>query len=481
MLARKVFRNVVYNSLSALISNIVGVLVTIYVARALKPKLFGIYSLAISFAFLLLTFADLGITATLVRYVAHSYGKKDFELMRGYIRGLGRIKILLSIVVSLLLFSFSDLLAYRVFHKPLLSTPLKVVSIFLFFQSLTRFVLGIFNALNDFKANLIRAIVYETSRLIFIVLFVSMGFAVIGAIFGFVIASFLSLISLILLLLSKYRFIFGRAKSIEWRRVLRFASYLTLGSISWVAFAYVDSIMIGILLPAESVGFYRAAYSIVNAIGGLVSIPVVLFPVFVQLEGKDLRNAFNRAFKYSSIIAFPIVFSLILIRKPLILLIYGKEYLPAVSVLAVLSFLILRSALGFWGVVFNAKERPEFPVYVTFIAMFMNIVLNYFMILRWRIVGAGIATIISNVFSWITLAYISKRLFGIFFKAEHVLKPLIASSVMCLFLSKLSSSSLLDCVIAIVIGFFVYLAVLIALKGLTREDFEYIQTVIAKT
>ena len=42
MLAKKVFRNVIYNSSSVFIGNVVGVIVTIYAARALKPELFGI-------------------------------------------------------------------------------------------------------------------------------------------------------------------------------------------------------------------------------------------------------------------------------------------------------------------------------------------------------------------------------------------------------------------------------------------------------
>lgn len=361
MLARKVFRNVIYNSLSMLISSLVGVIVTIYVARALRPESFGIYSLALSLAFLLMTFTDLGVNTTLVRYIAYSYSKGDYELMRGYIRGLSKLKILLTAFASLFLFISSDLLATYVFHKQSLSTPLKIVSAYIFLFSLLSFVNRIFNAFNDFKANLVRSIVYEFSRLILIVFLVSMGFAVIGALLGFVLASLLSLIVLITLLVSKYGFIFGKAKKIDWRRVLKFTSYLTLGSITWVVFAYVDSVMIGMFLPAEDVGFYRAAYNIVGAISGLVSIPAVLFPVFVQLEGKDLKNAFNRAFKYSSILAFPIVFGLISMGKPLVEFVYGKEYLPAVDVLIVLSFLILRSSLGFWGVIFNAKGEARIP------------------------------------------------------------------------------------------------------------------------
>ncbi len=473
MLAKRVFGNVVYNSTSILISSLAGVLVTVYLARVLKPELFGIYSLTISTAFLLMTFTDLGVNTTLIRYVADSYGKKEYELMRGYIRSLGKLKLVLTFTVSLTLFLSSDVLSLKVFHKPLLSIPLKVVSAYVFLFSLLGFVNGIFNAFNDFKANLIRSLTYEFSRLLFILIFVSMGLAVVGAVLGFVVASLVSLIVLIVLLLSKYSFILGKAERIDWRRVLRFASYLTLGSVTWVVFAYVDSVMIGIFLPAEDVGFYRAAYNIVGAISGFVSIPAVLFPVFVQLEGRDLRNAFNRAFKYSSTLAFPIVFGLIIVGKPLIEFVYGTDYLPAVNALDVLSFLILSSALGFWSVIFNAKEKPEYPVYVTFVAMLMNVVLNYIMILRWGIVGAGIATVMSNIFSWISLAYLSRKMFGISFSINDVFKPLISSIIMFTVLLKFKLSMLLG----VAVGALVYLAVLTVLKGLTREDIAYLRTV----
>lgn len=110
--------------------------------------------------------------------------------------------------------------------------------------------------------------------------------------------------------------------------------------------------------------------------------------------------------------------------------------------------------------------------------MLMNIVLNYFMILKWGIVGAGIATIISNVFSWIALAYISNKIFRIFFKVEHLFKPLTASLVMCFVPSKLSLTSLFDCLIATVVGAVVYFGVLVVLRGLTIEDIRYFKVAL---
>ena len=86
MLVKKVLKNAIYNSLSTFIANATGVLITIYVARVLKSELFGIYSLALSVAFLIMTFTDLGLNTTLIRYVAHAYDIGDHELVRGYIK-----------------------------------------------------------------------------------------------------------------------------------------------------------------------------------------------------------------------------------------------------------------------------------------------------------------------------------------------------------------------------------------------------------
>ena len=188
-----------------------------------------------------MTFTDLGINSTVVRYVAHSYGLRDYELVRGYIRGLTKLKVLLALAVSILLFLTSDWLAFHVFHEQGLSLPLKIISLYVLFFSLSGYINAVFNAFNDFRSNFIKSLSYEVVRLFLIILLVSLGFSVVGALLGFVIASFFSLVILLLLLLKNYgKYVFGRAKRIDWKRIIRFTSYLTIGSITWVVFAYVD-------------------------------------------------------------------------------------------------------------------------------------------------------------------------------------------------------------------------------------------------
>ncbi|MET1124304.1 MAG: flippase [Archaeoglobaceae archaeon] len=473
MLARTVLRNVIYNSASILVANLAGLFLSIYVARILTPGPFGIYSLSLSLAFLLMSFTDLGVNATVVRYVAHAHSTGDLELARGYIRSLAAVKIALALTASLFLALASDTIA-TVFQKPL-SVPLKIMAAYVFLFSLAGFVNSIFNAFNDFKANLVKSTVYEASRVFFVLLFLFLGFSVVGALFGYVVASFAALSALLLLLRKYSSVITGNAKGVDWRRVLRFTGYLTIGSISWTIFAYVDSVMIGLLLPATDVGFYRAAYNVVAAVAALVSIPTVLFPVFVQLEGEDLKRAFDRVVKYSSILAFPSAFGLAAISEQLVSFVYGAEYLPASVPLAILSLLILRSALGFWGTLFTAKEMPKYPVYATIFGMLVNVVLNYVLILRVGIAGAAAATVISNVIVWLLLARASAKILGVSVKAGSLLKPLAASVLTVCVVLVVGFNSLLDAIVKLLICAALYFAVLYFLKGLDKEDIEYVR------
>ena len=91
-LARKVLKNSIYNSSRVIVSGVGGLIFTILLARLLHPELFGVYHLALAVAFLLLTFADLGINGTVVRYVSYALGKKDETLARSYFVYLGKFK-----------------------------------------------------------------------------------------------------------------------------------------------------------------------------------------------------------------------------------------------------------------------------------------------------------------------------------------------------------------------------------------------------
>ena len=478
-LARKVLKNSIFNSSSVLISKVGGLVFTVILARLLHPELFGIYHLALSIGFLLLTFTDLGINGAMVRYVSYAMGKKDESLARSYFKYLFKLKFLLTLVFSLSVVFLAKPLAFYIFHKPSLFLPLKVIGIFLFFQSFLDFVGSSFVAFHRFEYTTLIHIIYEGMRLILVPLLIFLGFSVFGAIIGISLSVIGALLILFYFLVKNYYFLFkGEIVKIERRRILRFLSYLTIGSISGIFFAYIDSIMLGIFLPAEFVGFYRAAYNIVFAVAGLISIAGVLFPVFTQLDSLELENAFKKVFKYSTMLAFPCALGLAFIARPLVELVYGSEYLSAVLPMYILSFLIITSPIDFFATLFNAKEKPEYPAKLIIISSTLNIILNYVLILQIGMVGAAIATVISRYFNIISLGVLSKKVFNISPSLDLIYKPLFSSLAMLLFLYLVPiPTNLLIGIGEIIAAGIVYFVVLFLIRGVGKEDRDYLRTI----
>lgn len=482
-LARKVLKNTAFNSSSIIISGIGGLIFTVILARLLHPELFGIYHLALSVALVMLTFTDLGVNRTMTRYVSYALGKNDKTLARSFFRYLLKIKFLFALLTSLALIILAKPLAIYIFHKPDLFLPLKIVGILIFFFSFMDFLDGTFVALQKFKYSVARSVIYEISRLAIIPLFIILGYSVYGALVGLTLSLIIVVAVLLFFLAKRYSYLFkGKTIKIEKGRVLRFLGYLTFSTlVAGLFFHHVDAIMLGILMTAKDVGFYKAAFSIVISFIGLVSAASVLFPVFTQLEGEELRNAFGKVFRYLSIFAFPCAFGLAFIANPLIQVMYGAEYLPAVLPFYALCMLILIVPMDFFGILFESQEKPEYPAKIIVIASGLNIVLNYFFILRFGVMGAAIATVTARYFGAFTLGILSKRVLDIFPRFDSIYKPLFSSFVMLGFLYLIPSpTTILDGIIGIIIAAVIYISVMFLIKGIDKEDIKYLSAVVGQ-
>jgi stage V sporulation protein B len=472
-LARKVLKNSFFNSSRALISGIGGLVFSVALARLLSPELFGIYALALSVCFFILQL-DPGTGYALVRYVSDALGKNDLAAARGYFRFLFKIRFVFGLMASILLFALAKPLAFAVFNKPDLFIPLQILSAFIFFYYFSDFLESCFTAFQNFKYVAMRNLIYEFLKFILAIPFAFLGFFY-GVYAGIAVATIITFIVMLSFLLKKYQVIIkGENTKVEGRRVLRFMGFISIGSFSGVFFSYVDMIMLGIFLPAEYAGYYKAAANIVFGIGGLIAISNVLFPVFTQLEGEGMEGAFQKVFKYLSILSFPLAVSLAFFSDQIIKVIYGVEYLPAVSALIILSPLIIFNSVDFFDALFGAKERPEYGIAVTIIALILNVILSYILIFQIGMIGVAIATTVSRLFRIVAISFLSKKFLNLSPDASSIYKPVFASLSMLGFLFSFPSpKTFIAGILILIIALFVYFAVLLLIKGIGKEDFKY--------
>ena len=186
-----------------------------------------------------------------------------------------------------------------------------------------------------------------------------------------------------------------------------------------------DTIIIGLINGDKSVGYYSVAVKIIKAICiPIASIGVVAGPQLSEALANNKKEKINKLFKqvidFISFFVFPCIVGLTVWGKESILLISGKEFLSALTVERILLVDIILSPLN--GFIINQIMIPirqeKKAMYVMIIAAVSNIILDLILLPQIGIVGAAIATVISEMLVlFASLPFVGKVVnFGIVFK-----------------------------------------------------------------
>jgi len=493
-------KNLFYNFLLNVISRVGGFLFTIIIARFLFPELFGIYSLALAIILTISTFTDLGLNATLMRYLAESLKEKvkQEKIARARLYFLLNFKIAFTALTSIALFLLANAIA-EIFKKPLLALPLKIGAIYLFIISLQGFFSSIFYALKRVEYSAKAEFIFQASRIFLVFIFLNFYKNVEVVFISLIISLFFSFLFLFIVLYRKYKFLLiGKRDKIEKeekKRLFIFFGWLTISSISLTFFVHIDTFMLGLFLPSEFIGYYNAIFAIVGSLASLIAFGSVLLPVFTQLEKGKLENSFNKVFYYLSLIAIPASLGLAFVIIPATKIIYGQVYVPVAYKFALtitstfLSLLVFESSLtAIYSALFQAKEKPKIPSLLIVFVTILNIILNYVFIKvgisiapQYGLIGVALATVISRYTNTILLAIFARKKLGIKTEIKAVIKPLIASAIMLAFLFAFDyfvAISIWTGIAMIAIAIVVYFAIMLLIKGITRRDLELVRIII---
>ncbi|WP_202320738.1 oligosaccharide flippase family protein [Archaeoglobus neptunius] len=476
-LARKVARNAIYNTSALIVGSVSGLFLTIILARVMKPEQFGIYSLALSIAMVSIALANLGVDAGVVRYTAYHAGRGDLAKIRGNFRYFLKIKTVLAFSISALLAALSGQIA-SFFGNESLTLPIAFAGVIVLFASFTNILNAFFMGLQEFKYSFLRQVVYEISRWAF-VLPLGIAYLAAGALAGFSMAYAMAFIFLLYVLSSRYREYVCGETAVRDERVNVFMGFMTLANISGMIYAYVDSIMIGYFLGTTDVGYYRAAYVPVFAVVGMISsFGGVMFPTYTQMGLEEIRASFSRILRYTSIIAFPLMVTIAYLSEQIVTVVYGVDYLPADLPMKILALALIPGAFSYLGSIFSAKERPEIPATLITVSMVLNVILNYVLITAIGIAGAAIATVVSRFFVLLATIFLLHTVFRIVPNFRATLKPLFAASVMFAVLYAFPKpETLIYGLVEIALAVCVYTAVIFLIKGVSKEDVEFLKDV----
>jgi len=486
-MTQEVIKNSVWSIFLQVFGRFSGLIFTILLARVLLPEKFGVYSLVLSVATLFMAFGDLGLNQTLT--VFFSKNLKNPEKSNSYFNFLFKIKLILAFASSILLFVLSYFLANYIFSAPKLTTLFMASALYIFFFSLASFFSSFFYIYLKVKLDFFKEVLFQAVRFSVIIIFfllIPSEYNLAGVFTALIISSFAMSVYTIIFSKKLAPFIFTKLTSKLDKhaklKVLKFLSYLAIGSISLIIFSEIDIFMLGLLVKdLIFVGYYRAYFTLVLGVTALISFGYVLLPVFSSFKNSRFAIASDKVKRFLFLINLPATFGFLILARYFVKFFFGADYLAGSLILYFLTFLIFsESTTNLLTSLFWSKQEPKLLLKPMIIATFLNIMLNYFLItllmpisLVWATAGAAIATLISRYFFMFYLVYLSYSNFNLSIKKEFVIKPLISSLIMAFVIfyavSRLDMNLILGALF-VILGALIYFITLLLIKGINKTD-----------
>ncbi|PIN95038.1 hypothetical protein COU53_01205 [Candidatus Pacearchaeota archaeon CG10_big_fil_rev_8_21_14_0_10_30_48] len=482
-------KGTIYNMVSLIILKLGGLIFTVIIARLLLPELFGVYALALSIITIALTFTDLGITNTSIRYISDSLGKKNKKMGRSYGRFFIKRKLMLVLIAVVVLLGISKYLSFTIYNNPLLYYPLLFSCLFILSESFREFFGVFFVARKDLKPTVFFDLFSQISKIGFsiiaILLFTS-ELKISGLFLAFFFSSFLTLlISFLVLIKRDKESLIGKTEKINKSKINNYWKYMVVATLSLAFFGSIDTLMLGGFVGTEYLGYYRVSMSLILTIASLFPLSTLFLPIFTQIYKKRFIRGFQKTIRYILIFSIPATVGAIFIAKYLIFIVYGNLYLPAISSFYFLSLLIITTPLiSLYSIILESKEKPKIVSNAVLISLVVNVVLNYIAIKLFIsnplevIAGVGFATAISRLLLLGILIFYSKKDLGIQTKGIGLRKPILSILVMGIFLYTFNSYvdiNLFAGIIEVILGIIIYFGVLIWSGGLKKEDWNLIK------
>ena len=343
-------KNSAYQFSTNLTSKLGALIFTIILARIILPETFGLYNLALSTIMFFYVFSDLGVNEALVYFSSKTLSNNKAKA-KAYIDYLFKIKLFLALFSAIALIALAKIISDNYYKQPIF-LALIAGSLYMIFTSLQSFYMALSQSNNNFRIPFIKEIFLQVSRIVVIPLVILYLKR-----FDFASSSNISVIFVILLIisiLSLFIIYFLSIKSLKLKEVKaselskkdikelrKFIFEIALITSSITLLGNIDKIIIGPFVPPAFVGYYSAAFSLVNASAFLIVFSDVFFPIFLRMSGDKLKETFERSVRMTFFISFILFVILVIFATPLVKVIFGTSYESSINMLRVLAFLSL--------------------------------------------------------------------------------------------------------------------------------------------
>lgn len=429
----KIAKNAGISGFGEIIANIIGYMSNVLMTRVIGPSLFGIYVLASTILRVSGIFAVAGLNSGFIRFIALYQGSGDRARLKGVILFGTKVVGMLSLTLFLICFFSSNVISTRIFRNSDLSLALKILLISLPFTALMTLWLGGIQGFQMIKYRVfVEKLFQPLSRLIFLIIFFLLGMKLFGVILSSVLSVFVGVLFAFWYLNKIFPFHKHQLVPVyEKKKLITFSLPVTFVEFFFFIQRWISTLMLGYFATPKDVGIFGAVDRILPLVSlPLESINVIFSPMISSFYGEKalsrLEDLFKTETRWAISLCLPLFLSLSIFARPT-MNIFGSSFIEGATALVILSAAqMVRVSVGSTGPMLMMTGYQRISLANTFCTALITITLNYFLIPRYGIIGAAIATAISVIV--INLAEVTQiyYLLNIHPFRADILKPFVA-------------------------------------------------------
>ena len=377
-----------------------GYVIAILISQFYGAETYGRYSILVNFSLFAIMIFSIGIPTAIVKLSSSPSFHSKNKPLNNYLKKSLIILIISGLTGSLIIYLLKSFLAITIFHDSSLQVYFLYLSLFFTLLVLHRFTNEYFRGSLQFIKYGLFTFILPSFILILILFYLRFTgnqkseLTFLSYLIGF---AFIAILGLIY-----FPWKVNTGQDYQLKNLFRLALPMLFSSAFIFISNWTDIFMLGILVPKADVGIYNAAYKVATLTVIIINVVnIVLGPQIAKLfESKDfsgLKIKVQQATQVVTLLTIPLIIIIIAFRKPLLNL-FGDGFLEGEMTLIILSIGMLFNALsGSVSLVLNMTNKQISLRNFTIIAAISNIILNYFLIKNYGIIGAAIATTLTTI------------------------------------------------------------------------------------
>jgi O-antigen/teichoic acid export membrane protein len=412
-LETRTVRSIGWSATSQVAQLLMGMLISVILARLLTPSDFGLIAMVLVFSNFVAIFSGFGLTSAIVQ-------KK--EVSDEALSSTFWINVGLGALLTLALAASAPLIA-GFYSQPRLAPLIVFISTSFFIASLGNVQNGLLTRRMNFKAIAITGVCATGFSGPIAIFLAFSGYGVWSLAWYTVLNA-----SFYVLFLSIYarwlpHFLVGLQHV---KGLMGFGANLTGWSFVNYFAGNMDNLLVGRFLGSAALGFYNLSYNLLvfptSNVSGVVGR--VMFPALskIQHDKQLVREAYVKANRYIGAVTFPLMIWVLVTAPQLVRVVYGPKWIPVIPLIQIFALAGLAQSIGTnvqW--IFLSQGRTD-TMFKLSIVTTVIVVISFFVGLRGGVEGVAIAYTVAIYLTAYPVFVIAFRLIDM--KVRYALAPL---------------------------------------------------------